>query len=122
MQISLKPLPEDVSSDQQNLLFAGKKLEGNFALSDYNIQKEFTLQSVIDNMKIFVRTLAGKATILKVRSFDTMDAVKLKIQDKDDKSDYNTKSTISNDNSNKNDDNNEKTNFSSNNELKNDEK
>ncbi|CAJ0750698.1 21981_t:CDS:2 [Entrophospora sp. SA101] len=73
-------------------------------------------------MKIFVRTLAGKATILKVRSFDTMDAVKLKIQDKDDKSDYNTKSTISNDNSNKNDDNNEKTNFSSNNELKNDEK
>ena len=77
---------EGIRADQQRLIFAGRQLEADRALWRYDVPHELTLHVVpplLHVMQIFVKILRGKTITLEVEPSDTIENVKVKIQDKE---------------------------------------
>ena len=73
---------EGISRYKQYLSFEGKKLKDGCTLSDYSIQNESIIHLDI-SMRIFVKIPTGKTITFDVKSSDTTEDVKSKIQDKE---------------------------------------
>ena len=99
---------EGIPPDQQKLRFAGRLLEDERILSDYNIRNDYTLDLILrlrgggtkffssplgsgysyrfgymkisEDMQISVKTLTGQTITLHVKTSDTIDNVKAEIQ------------------------------------------
>lgn len=81
--------------EEQKLVHGGEKLDDNVRIRCYYIQNESTLRLIVDDdkdtspmmemMMIYVKILPnGKSIALQVKSSDTIENVKAKIQEKKD--------------------------------------
>ena len=81
---------EGINIEQLRLNFAGRFLEDEKTLNDYNIDKDSTINMSIGLLgggtengtkQIFIKTLQGKSITLEVNDDDTIESVKKKIND-----------------------------------------
>ena len=77
---------EGILPDHQQLIFVDEQLQDNKTLSEYNIQNESTLHLILrlrDGMQICIKTVSDKTITIKGERSDTIETVKVKIQDED---------------------------------------
>ena len=70
-----------IPPEEQRLMYGGNELENDRKLADYCIRAESTFNLVL-RMHIFVKTPTGRTITLEVEPNETLEIVKIKIQEK----------------------------------------